>query len=70
MKNWKSMDPYNHFQSGSVQKVVRLKTDDNIFILSAKVLHSQRLNVEPLSPWVAAKIDGTIICAHCNCMAG
>ena len=70
MKNWRSLEAYNQFQSGSVQKVVSLKTDDNIIVLPAKVLHSQRLNEEPPSPWVAAKIDGTIICAHCNCMAG
>ena len=70
MKNWKSLEAYNQFQWGWVQKVVSLKTDDNIVVLSAKVLHSQRLNEEPLSPWVAAKINGTIICAHCNCMAG
>eukprot|EP00795_Rhopilema_esculentum_P010025 gene10025-18655_t len=35
----------------------------------AKVMHSQRINEEFLRPWVAASDDGTILCAHCNCMA-
>ena len=39
-------------------------------LFSAKVMHSQRLSEEPLHPWVFANKEGTIICAHCNCMAG
>ncbi|KAJ8050601.1 hypothetical protein HOLleu_03864 [Holothuria leucospilota] len=33
-------------------------------------MHSQRLNEEPLQPWIAANVDGSIICGHCNCMVG
>lgn len=28
------------------------------------------MNDTPLKPWVAAKMDGTVLAAHCNCMAG
>ena len=24
----------------------------------------------PLRPWIGVQFDGTVICAHCNCMAG
>ena len=24
----------------------------------------------PLRPWIGVQYDGTVICAHCNCMAG
>lgn len=33
-------------------------------------MHSQRLNLPPLNPWVIAKKDGEIITAHCDCAAG
>lgn len=35
-----------------------------------KVKHSQRMNDTPLKPWILAKSDGKIICAHCTCVAG
>ncbi|XP_065650842.1 uncharacterized protein LOC136078995 isoform X2 [Hydra vulgaris] len=35
-----------------------------------KVLHSQRLNEAPLSPWIVAECSGKLVCAHCNCVAG
>ena len=33
-------------------------------------MHSQRLSATPASPWLIAEIDGTILAAHCDCMAG
>ena len=24
----------------------------------------------PLAPWVGVRYSGTVVCAHCNCMAG
>ena len=24
----------------------------------------------PFRPWIGVQYDGTVICAHCNCMAG
>ena len=38
--------------------------------MSAKVCHSQTVSAQPAHPWVAAQTNGTIICAHCTCMAG
>ena len=70
MKCRKGLEAYNQFQSGWVQKVLVLNTTEETCVLIAKVLHSQRLSESPLRPWVASKKDGTVICAHCNCMAG
>ena len=39
-------------------------------VLKAAVLHSQSISSSPLLPWVAVKAEGTILCAHCTCMAG
>jgi len=35
-----------------------------------QIMHSMRLNEKLLKPWVIADADGTIISAHCDCVAG
>ena len=40
------------------------------FLVRARVPHSQRLSATPLRPWVAVEKIGSVLCAHCNCMAG
>ncbi|KAL5471123.1 hypothetical protein EMCRGX_G029204, partial [Ephydatia muelleri] len=30
----------------------------------------QKLSSPPLMPWVGVDYNGTVLCAHCNCMAG
>lgn len=32
--------------------------------------HSQRLNVKPAHCWISVDLNGIILCAHCDCMAG
>uniref|UniRef100_A0A1X7SP42 PHD-type domain-containing protein n=1 Tax=Amphimedon queenslandica TaxID=400682 RepID=A0A1X7SP42_AMPQE len=39
-------------------------------MITAFVRHSQRLSTPPAKPWVAVKQNGTVVCAHCSCMAG
>ena len=70
MKNWKSLEAYNQFQSGWVGKVLHHKTSTGAMIMKADVRPSQRVNDQPHHPWVAVKGSGTIISAHCDCMAG
>ena len=42
-----------------------------VYIFSSpKVNHSQRRNETPLKPWIATTDGGTIITAHCDCIAG
>lgn len=33
-------------------------------------MHSQKLSEPPLRPWVLIRKDGTVVTAHCTCMAG
>ena len=71
MKSRKGLEAYNQFQSGWVDQVLTYNRDKcAIILLTAKVMHSQRLNEDCLRPWIAATKDGTVLCAHCNCMAG
>lgn len=69
MKSRKSLEGHNQFVSGWVGNI-KIYKSENISILTANVLHSQALNKEPLHPWIAASTDGSILCAHCDCMAG
>lgn len=45
-------------------------TLDSKMVLTATVRHSQSVSATPLRRWIAADTIGTIICAHCTCMAG
>ena len=69
MKSRKGLDAYIFFESGWVGNVLCHETQAGV-LLSAKVMHSQRISEESLQPWVFAGKDGNILCAHCNCMAG
>ncbi|EDO30018.1 predicted protein [Nematostella vectensis] len=40
------------------------------YFVAGWVNHSQRMNKTPLKAWIAANRDGSILTAHCNCMAG
>ena len=39
-------------------------------LVSARVRHSQRMNDTPLHAWLISEKDGTVLTAHCYCMAG
>ncbi|XP_070212188.1 uncharacterized protein [Littorina saxatilis] len=71
VKAYKRLDSYRLFVSGWVRDVKRYSPDGcQNSVISAKVLHSQRLNEPALSPWTIATFDGNILSAHCTCMAG
>ena len=42
----------------------------DIKLVFGSVKHSQRISATPLKPWVAARKEGIVVCAHCTCMAG
>ena len=67
---WKSLEAYNYFQSGHVQEVKLWSLNSSSSILKALVNPSQRSLQNAHNSWVAVKEDGTIITAHCTCMAG
>ncbi|XP_070179085.1 uncharacterized protein [Littorina saxatilis] len=71
LKAYKSVDFYRLFVAGWVRDVKCYRPDGcQNSVISAKVLHSQRLNEPALSPWIIATSDGNILSAHCTCMAG
>jgi len=70
MKNYRSLEAYNFFQSGWVQTVYHCKTVTGNFVFKAAVRPSWRVTEEPHHPWVATTPTGCVIAAHCDCMAG
>ena len=69
MKSYKSMDGYNFFIQGWVGNL-QVQVECKAVVVKASVRHSQSIASPLLHPWVAAERNGTIICAHCTCMAG
>eukprot|EP00794_Sanderia_malayensis_P002736 gene2736-3161_t len=71
LKNYRSLESYNHFVCEWVKEVcVYSKPDMDNVIITGRVFHSQRLSETPPSPWIIADKSGSILSAHCNCMAG
>ncbi|KAL1479583.1 hypothetical protein MTO96_051739 [Rhipicephalus appendiculatus] len=71
-KSYKLADAYNVFVSGKVRQLVSFKAGDRgdgIIILAAKVEASQTLTKQ-YEPWCIVKDDGSVVTAHCTCMAG
>lgn len=69
MKTYKSLEAHRFFRSGFVLTVYHVKTPGNV-VFKADVRPSQRMNDPSHQPWVAANGDGTVLTAHCTCMAG
>ena len=67
---WKSLDSYNYFQSGHVREVKIMILNRGNCLLKALVNPGQKSPSHPYQAWVAVKEDGSIITAHCTCMAG
>ena len=70
LMQWKSLEAYNYFQSGFVRDVKLWAINHDQCILHAYVNPSMRSPEKRHDAWVAVKECGTIITAHCKCMAG
>jgi len=73
LKSYKSLEAYNYYANGWIDKVKVIKLTklaDPHYMVTAAVRHSQKLSVPSAKPWVAVKQNGTVVCAHCSCMAG
>ena len=57
-----SIKGYNWVQSGWVSAVKYFVTDPVVAILTAAVMHSERLNESKLNRWVDAQSFGSILC--------
>ena len=63
---------YNLFINGWVEDItVYAKSGTSATSIAiGSVKHSQRRSSTPCKSWIAARNEGTILCAHCTCMAG
>ncbi|KAL1481639.1 hypothetical protein MTO96_015325 [Rhipicephalus appendiculatus] len=71
-KNHKLSDAYNSFLSGEVQRVMSFtagKRGVGVVLLTASVEAGQQLS-KAYRPWCIVEDDGTVVSAHCTCMAG
>ena len=71
LMQWKSLDAYNYFQSGHVcdVRLFRLPSTQSC-VMMALVNPSQNTPDKVHHTWLGVKYDGTVITAHCTCMAG
>ena len=72
LKAYRSLDAYNFCVNGRVEhiSVYSISHTPGTSVIIGHMKHSQQLSATPTTPWVGAKTEGTIVCAHCNCMAG
>ena len=74
LKSYKSMEGYKYLLAGWVGDVsvcpVAADTDKAKVVVTAEVRHSQKVSEAPVKPWIVSEMVGTIVCAHCTCMAG
>ncbi|XDV14340.1 hypothetical protein PO909_014611 [Leuciscus waleckii] len=71
MKNYRSLDAHNFFISGWVQVVYHHKpTNSDCVVFKTDVKPSWRVTDPSHHTWVAVRSNGTVVAAHCDCMAG
>ena len=72
LKAYESLEGYKYLVAGWVGdlSVHSISTSGDKVVIQAKVRHSKTVSASPLRPWVAAAKGGTVLCAHCTCMAG
>ena len=71
--SWKQLEAYNYFQNGYVGSVSVWQFgqgDAKFCLMKAVVNPSQKAPHSGNKPWIICKPDGTIVTAHCTCMAG
>ena len=69
MKNYKSLQSYNYFQSGNVDKILHYVGVNNRIYLKADVRASQTVN-KVNETFVICTLDGVIEGGWCTCMTG
>ena len=67
---WKQLEAYNYFQNGYVRSVYAYKLKSGVCVLKSLVNPSQRSAANPHNSWIIVNADGSVVTAHCTCMAG
>ena len=70
--SWKQLEGYNYFKSNHARTIFSRKHGPlkETCVLKAHVNPSQNSPDKAHEAWVIAKSDGTVVTAHCTCMAG
>lgn len=62
---------FKYFTSGWVLEVEWKKyAEEGVVLIIGKVRHSYAASKTPVRPWILVRSNGSIIVAHCTCMAG
>ena len=69
MKNFKSLQSYNYFQSGNVDRILHFVAPGNNIVLKANIRSAQTVS-RTIDAYVICTNEGTIEKAWCTCMAG
>ena len=73
LKAYKSLEGYRQFIDGWVSNIHVSSCNsacNDKFLVTAKIKHSQKLSIPPAKAWIGVEGSGTVICGHCDCMAG
>jgi len=71
MRNYKSCTAWKTLAcDGKFFGMAALLLANSKVLVTARVHHSMAVNLPPLKPWIALNPDGTVLTAHCDCVAG
>ena len=71
VKNYKSLQSFKYFTSGWVLELEWKEYSKESNVLThGNVRHSYAASKTLLQPWVLVCSNGTVLVAHCTCMAG
>ncbi|KAH9361714.1 hypothetical protein HPB48_005133 [Haemaphysalis longicornis] len=70
MRMFKSLEAHNFFTRGFGKCFAAMQLPSKRVIVLSEMNHSQRLRDTALKACILAIADGTVITAHCTCMAG
>ncbi|KAH9371048.1 hypothetical protein HPB48_011434 [Haemaphysalis longicornis] len=69
MKAYKALESH-YFTSDWAKHVLAKQLHYDKVVLLGEVIHSQRLQDQPLHVWILCKKSRVVLTAHCTCMAG
>ena len=70
-KNFWSLLAYSHMVSGPITGCFWTNCSRKIYVVLAKVRHSQRMNDPRMQLWIITTKQGSVVLGHCvGCMAG
>ncbi|KAK0139170.1 hypothetical protein N1851_024247 [Merluccius polli] len=71
LRAFKSTDAYQYSVAGWVKeaRIWHLELQ-KLYVIIAHVHHSQALSTKLTWPWIMVQEEGTVVMAHCTCMAG